>query len=235
MGLYTTNRQDLEILRGYVPGFNHVLGHEFVGIVESCPSRYARHAGRCWHNDPQAGTGGQAGGWGDQLPRRWVHARRPHHGPQPRPRPNRARVRTHRPPWANDDLAHSIIGRDGTMAQWCRLPAENLFEVPDSITDKEAAFAEPLAAACRVVEQQVRLPAVNTENTTIVAGDCRRKRCRSHRRRQAGVAGRAGAGVAGFPTRLAGCALWTPCHQDGARGRLCEHARGHRGHCSHTC
>ena len=31
--------QDLEILKGYVPGYNQVLGHEFVGIVEDCPSQ----------------------------------------------------------------------------------------------------------------------------------------------------------------------------------------------------
>lgn len=31
--------QDLEITRGYVPGFDHVLGHEFVGVVESCTSQ----------------------------------------------------------------------------------------------------------------------------------------------------------------------------------------------------
>lgn len=35
------------------------------------------------------------------------------------------------------------------------MPAENLHVVPDSVTDREACFAEPLAAACRIVEQQV--------------------------------------------------------------------------------
>eukprot|EP01026_Neomeris_dumetosa_P014945 TRINITY_DN15572_c0_g1_i1.p2 TRINITY_DN15572_c0_g1~~TRINITY_DN15572_c0_g1_i1.p2 ORF type:complete len:100 (+),score=9.32 TRINITY_DN15572_c0_g1_i1:231-530(+) len=29
---------DLEIIRGYVPGYNNILGHEFVGVVEQCPS-----------------------------------------------------------------------------------------------------------------------------------------------------------------------------------------------------
>ena len=28
--------QDLEIIKGYVPGYSSVLGHEFVGIVEKC-------------------------------------------------------------------------------------------------------------------------------------------------------------------------------------------------------
>lgn len=30
--------QDIEILKGYVPGYNQVLGHEFVGRVEESPS-----------------------------------------------------------------------------------------------------------------------------------------------------------------------------------------------------
>jgi threonine dehydrogenase-like Zn-dependent dehydrogenase len=29
----------LEILKGYVPGYDHVLGHEFVGIVEASSGR----------------------------------------------------------------------------------------------------------------------------------------------------------------------------------------------------
>ena len=31
--------QDVEILKGYVPSYNQVLGHEFVGVVEKCPSQ----------------------------------------------------------------------------------------------------------------------------------------------------------------------------------------------------
>jgi threonine dehydrogenase-like Zn-dependent dehydrogenase len=31
--------QDLEITRGYVPGYHQPLGHEFVGVVEACSSR----------------------------------------------------------------------------------------------------------------------------------------------------------------------------------------------------
>ena len=31
--------QDLEIIKDYVPGYDNVLGHEFVGRVESCKSR----------------------------------------------------------------------------------------------------------------------------------------------------------------------------------------------------
>jgi hypothetical protein len=35
------------------------------------------------------------------------------------------------------------------------LQHENLHIVPDDVTDREACFAEPLAAACRIREQQV--------------------------------------------------------------------------------
>ncbi len=31
--------QDLEILKGYVPGYNFVMGHEFVGVVAACSSK----------------------------------------------------------------------------------------------------------------------------------------------------------------------------------------------------
>lgn len=30
---------DLEIIRGYVPGYCHTLGHEFVGFVEECAAQ----------------------------------------------------------------------------------------------------------------------------------------------------------------------------------------------------
>ena len=32
---------------------------------------------------------------------------------------------------------------------------DNLHLVPESVTDQEACFVEPLAAACRIAEQQV--------------------------------------------------------------------------------
>jgi threonine dehydrogenase-like Zn-dependent dehydrogenase len=34
----TCAAQDLEILKGYVPGYDQILGHEFVGRVEESPS-----------------------------------------------------------------------------------------------------------------------------------------------------------------------------------------------------
>ena len=43
----------------------------------------------------------------------------------------------------------------GTMAEYLTLPVANLHPVPDEVPDQDACFAEPLAAACRVAEQQV--------------------------------------------------------------------------------
>lgn len=46
-----------------------------------------------------------------------------------------------------------IVGRDGVHAQYASLPLENLYRVPDFVTDEEALFAEPLAAAIEILEQ----------------------------------------------------------------------------------
>ena len=46
-----------------------------------------------------------------------------------------------------------IINRDGAHAEFLTLPARNLLEVPDEVSDDEAVFAEPLAAAFGITEQ----------------------------------------------------------------------------------
>ena len=46
-----------------------------------------------------------------------------------------------------------IHGRDGAHAEFLTLPAENLLEVPANVTDEEAVFVEPLAAAFGITEQ----------------------------------------------------------------------------------
>jgi threonine dehydrogenase-like Zn-dependent dehydrogenase len=46
-----------------------------------------------------------------------------------------------------------IHGRDGAFADYLSLPARNLIEVPDSISDEAAVFVEPLAAAAGILEQ----------------------------------------------------------------------------------
>ncbi len=46
-----------------------------------------------------------------------------------------------------------IVNRDGCHAEFLTLPTRNLLEVPDSISDDDAIFAEPLAAAYGITEQ----------------------------------------------------------------------------------
>ena len=46
-----------------------------------------------------------------------------------------------------------ILGHPGAHAQFLTLPLENLHEVPGEITDEEAVFTEPLAAACEILDQ----------------------------------------------------------------------------------
>jgi alcohol dehydrogenase len=46
-----------------------------------------------------------------------------------------------------------ILGRDGAMAEYLILPARNLHPVPDTVTDAQAVFVEPLAAACEITER----------------------------------------------------------------------------------
>lgn len=60
-----------------------------------------------------------------------------------------------------------IRGRSGVFAEFCVIPLANLYEVPDGITDAEAVFAEPLAAALEIV-LQVK---VSKMNQVAVLGD----------------------------------------------------------------
>jgi threonine dehydrogenase-like Zn-dependent dehydrogenase len=46
-----------------------------------------------------------------------------------------------------------IVGRDGAHAEFLQLPAVNLLPVPDEVPDERAVFAEPLAAACGILER----------------------------------------------------------------------------------
>lgn len=46
-----------------------------------------------------------------------------------------------------------IYKRDGAFAQYLSLPEKNLHTIPDSISDEQAVFVEPLAAAFEIEEQ----------------------------------------------------------------------------------
>jgi alcohol dehydrogenase len=58
------------------------------------------------------------------------------------------------------DVTHcrqrSVLGifrRDGAMAEYLTLPVGNLHRLPDAITDPQAVFVEPLAAALEITDQ----------------------------------------------------------------------------------
>lgn len=60
-----------------------------------------------------------------------------------------------------------IHGRDGAHAEFLRLPLVNLLPVPEKIADEHAVFAEPLAAACGIMERT----SVSKDKSVAVIGD----------------------------------------------------------------
>lgn len=60
-----------------------------------------------------------------------------------------------------------IKGRDGAHAEYLTLPAGNLLEVPAGVSDEQAVFVEPLAAALGITEQVD----IGPETSVAVIGD----------------------------------------------------------------
>lgn len=114
---------DLEICRGYM-GFTGVLGHEFVGVVESISGPDTRRL-----------TGKRVVGGINAVCLKCDMCR--------------AGLSTH----CRNRTALGILGRDGCFADRFTLPAINLVEVPESIDNDTAVFAEPLAAALHAARQ----------------------------------------------------------------------------------
>ncbi|HEX7594010.1 MAG TPA: alcohol dehydrogenase catalytic domain-containing protein, partial [Anaerolineae bacterium] len=46
-----------------------------------------------------------------------------------------------------------IVNRDGALAEYLTLPTRNLHRVPDTVSDAQAVFVEPLAAACEITDR----------------------------------------------------------------------------------
>jgi len=132
---------DLEILEGYM-GFTGVLGHEFVGIVDSVEtdddSLRTEWIGKRVCGDINVGCG---------TCKVCTNF--------PVDRDNKGRCpkfsRNHCP----NRTVLGILAKDGTMAEYLTLPLRNLHIVPEHVSDECAVFAEPLAAACRIVEQNL--------------------------------------------------------------------------------
>lgn len=62
-----------------------------------------------------------------------------------------------------------ILGRNGAFAEEIVLPEENLHLVPEGVSTSAAVFVEPLAAACRILEQVT----VRRHDRVVVLGDGR--------------------------------------------------------------
>lgn len=60
-----------------------------------------------------------------------------------------------------------IVNRNGCFADQVYLPEKNLHLIPDSISDEEAVFVEPIAAAFEIVEQIK----ISPDDSIVVLGD----------------------------------------------------------------
>jgi threonine dehydrogenase-like Zn-dependent dehydrogenase len=60
-----------------------------------------------------------------------------------------------------------ILNADGAFAEYVSIPVANLHAVPENVSDEEAVFTEPLAAACEILEQVQ----INPGDDVLVLGD----------------------------------------------------------------
>ena len=123
---------DVEILRGY-HNFGGTLGHEFVGGVAEVSGVSARERKR-WLGRRVCGE---------------INATCSAYGYRPRCEFCRRGLKMH----CARRTVLGIVAHDGAFAEYLALPLENLHVVPDSVSDEQAVFVEPLAAACEVLEQ----------------------------------------------------------------------------------
>ena len=115
---------DYEITKGSM-GYVGVLGHEFVGVVEE-----VNGADQSWVGKRVVAEIS----WGCDDPNcEWCAKKNYRHCP------NRHTI--------------GIWKKDGCMAEYITIPTNILFEVPENVTDEQAVFVEPLAAACEILEQ----------------------------------------------------------------------------------
>jgi alcohol dehydrogenase len=137
---------DIEILRGY-HNFRGTPGHEFVGEVVEVHGDSARTK-KTWLGRRVVGEINIACvALGFRRPCEFC----------------RRGLKTH----CARRKVMGILGHDGAFAEFLALPIENLHAVPAAVTDEEAVFVEPLAAACEILAQ-VR---VSTFRRAAVLGD----------------------------------------------------------------
>ena len=123
---------DVEILRGY-HAFRGTPGHEFVGEVAEVASRSAA-VKRRWLGKRVCGEINVSCSAYDYRPLCDFCKRG---------------LRTH----CARRTVLGIVAHDGAFAEYIALPLENLHVVPRNVSDEQAVFVEPLAAACEILEQ----------------------------------------------------------------------------------
>ena len=123
---------DVEILRGY-HNFRGTPGHEFVGEVA----------------DVRGVSNATKKRWMGQRVCGEINVSCPAHGFKPVCDFCRRGLKTH----CARRTVLGIVAHDGAFAEYLALPLENLHLVPDNVTDEQAVFVEPLAAACEILDQ----------------------------------------------------------------------------------
>jgi len=123
---------DVEILRGY-HNFRGTPGHEFIGEVADLRGVSAATKKK-WLGQRVCGE---------------ISASCSAYGFRPVCRFCKRALRTH----CERRTVLGIVNHDGAFAEYIALPVENLHIVPDNITDEQAVFVEPLAAACEILDQ----------------------------------------------------------------------------------
>ena len=114
---------DLEITKGYM-GYKGVLGHEFVGdVVEVYDDCNKNWIGKRVVGEINCGCNNDS----------WCAKGLARHCP------NRQTL--------------GIWQKDGCFSEYFTLPVENILEVPQNLSDEEATFVEPVAAAMEITEQ----------------------------------------------------------------------------------
>ena len=123
---------DVEILRGY-HDFHGTPGHEFVGEV----------------GEVAGVSSGERKKWIGQRVCGEINVTCSAYRFKPVCEFCKRRLKTH----CARRTVLGIVAHDGAFAEYLTLPQENLHLVPDSVTDEQAVFVEPLAAACETLEQ----------------------------------------------------------------------------------
>jgi threonine dehydrogenase-like Zn-dependent dehydrogenase len=122
---------DVEILRGY-HAFRGVPGHEFVGEVAEVH-----------------GSAGERRKWLGRRVCGEINVTCSAYGYKPLCEFCKRGLKTH----CARRTVLGIVNHDGAFAEYLALPLENLRVIPDSVSDEQAVFVEPLAAACEILEQ----------------------------------------------------------------------------------